>query len=101
MHTEPASASAWNRAATFTVSPRTVTPASVPPHALPGLEIPSGGFQPLQNQKGCATRPQGCVFKGSRRTEDGHDAIAGKALKTAPLSATGAINQFEEAACWG
>ena len=39
-----------------------------------------------------------CVFKGSRRTEDGHDAIAGKALNNAALLAHGVIHQLRKAA---
>jgi hypothetical protein len=47
MHTESGWASAWKRAATFTVSPRTVTPASLPLCTLPTTAGPV--LTPMRN----------------------------------------------------
>ena len=72
--------------------------AQLRPHAVLRFEIAPRGFQPLQNRKRCATRPQRRVFEGDRRAKDSHDAVAGKALDDAALLAHGVIHQLRKAA---
>ena len=92
MHTEPGSASAWNRAATFTVSPRTVTPASVPLCTLPTTAGPV--LIPMRNcgRTPCsASRSLPAVFsrckikRAARHARKGASSKATGAPKTAMM----------------
>ena len=54
-------------------------------HAMFDFKVRSGGLESLQDRESRSTCSQRRVFKGDRRAEDRHDAVACKILNDATL----------------
>ena len=67
-------------------------------HPMFAFKFAARVSQPFQHRKRRAARPQRRVLERDRRTEHGHDAIAGKTLDDAAVLVHGIFHQLGEAA---